>query len=224
MISAFPTMLSEIFPVILRLVTAALIGGAIGLEREAHGRTSGLRTHILVCLGSAMTSLTSVYVLSNVGFDGDVFRIPAQVISGIGFLGAGTILVRKTSVVTGLTTAAGMWVTAAAGIAVGYGFYLGAILCCILMLVTLHIFRRLEKKIKRPQRIYIELRDMELVNETISQLKTIVGEHASIYVVTAKSQQSPHIGITARIGKNLEYTEVLKRVNALDSVVFAVED
>ena len=92
--------------VILRLVVAALMGGLIGSERGRHGRPAGLRTHILICIGAAMTSLTSMYLSEMLGFNDDVARISAQVISGIGFLGAGTIMIRNNSVITGLTTAA----------------------------------------------------------------------------------------------------------------------
>ena len=112
--------------IILRIILAVLIGGIIGSERGRSGSPAGLRTHILVCLGSAMTALISVYIATKGGFD-DIARIPAQVISGIGFLGAGMIIVKKNNVITGLTTAAGMWATATIGIAIGYGFYLGVL-------------------------------------------------------------------------------------------------
>ena len=111
--------------VLLRVFLSVIAGGVIGYERGRHGRAAGFRTHLLVCLGGAMTSLCSVFVTTVSGMDGDIFRISAQVISGIGFLGAGIILVKNNSTVAGLTTAAGMWVTATIGVAFGYGFYAG---------------------------------------------------------------------------------------------------
>ena len=93
---------------VIRLLLAVVAGGVIGGERGRHGRAAGLRTHILVCLGGAMTSLCSLYVSQINGLPGDVFRISASVISGIGFLGAGTIIVTKNYTVKGLTTAAGL--------------------------------------------------------------------------------------------------------------------
>ena len=98
-----------------------MTGSLIGSERARHGRAAGMRTHILVCLGACMTSMTSMYVADILGSDGDVFRIPAQVISGIGFLGAGMIILKSNNMITGLTTAAGVWTTATIGVALGYG-------------------------------------------------------------------------------------------------------
>ena len=101
----------SLISVAVRLVLAVAFGGMIGYERERHGRAAGLRTHILVCLGSALTSMMSIYVSQIMGTGGDVLRIPAQVISGIGFLGAGMIILKNNNVITGLTTAAGVWTT-----------------------------------------------------------------------------------------------------------------
>ena len=105
--------------VVIRLFAAAIMGGIIGSERGRHGRAAGVRTHILVCVGAATTSLTSLFLNNILGSQGDLARLSAQVISGIGFLGAGTILIRNSTVITGLTSAAGMWATAATGIAIG---------------------------------------------------------------------------------------------------------
>ena len=136
----------SLLTVIIRLFAAALMGGLIGSERGRHGRAAGLRTHILVCVGAAMTSLTSMYLSEALGFNGDVARISAQVISGIGFLGAGTILIRNSSVITGLTTAAGMWATAAIGVAVGYGFYSGAVIATLIGIFSVTVLSRFERK------------------------------------------------------------------------------
>ncbi|MBQ8371234.1 MAG: MgtC/SapB family protein, partial [Clostridia bacterium] len=113
--------------VILRLVMTCLLSGVIGFERGFRGRAAGLRTHMLVGIGACLTVMTGVYAQDRLGV-GDPFRIAAQVMSGIGFLGAGTILVRGKTLVTGLTTAAGLWTTAAIGIAVGVGFYEAALI------------------------------------------------------------------------------------------------
>ena len=105
--------------VVVRSALSVIIGGLIGSERARHGRAAGMRTHILVCLGSALTSMMSIYVSQIMGNGGDVLRIPAQVISGIGFLGAGMIILKNNNVITGLTTAAGVWTTGIIGLAVG---------------------------------------------------------------------------------------------------------
>ena len=131
---------------ILRLFVAALLGGIIGLEREYREKAAGLRTHFLVALGSALFMIVSAY-----GFDGaltnsqmrlDVPRIAAQVVSGIGFIGAGTIIFQKNSV-HGLTTAACVWVTAAIGLTCGAGMYLLAVSATLLVLIGLEAFNYL---------------------------------------------------------------------------------
>ena len=118
---------------ILRCFLAIAAGALIGAERARHGRVAGMRTHILVCLGSALTAMTGVFVSTQSTLGGDPFRISAQVISGIGFLGAGMIILRHDHTITGLT-AAGVWATATIGIAIGYGFYIGAACVTILLL------------------------------------------------------------------------------------------
>ena len=117
----------NIITIVLRLLLASLLGGLIGLERERRDRPAGLRTYIIVCLGACMSSLVGQFAVNTLGFDSDPLRLGAQVISGIGFLGAGTILVRERFMVTGLTTAAGLWTTAVIGLALGIGFYEGAV-------------------------------------------------------------------------------------------------
>lgn len=131
--------------IILRLTLSVLLSGLIGLERQLHRRTAGLRTHILVSLGSCLIMLTSLYVFDIykdlVALDPG--RIAAGVITGIGFLGAGAIMREKTEI-RGLTTAASLWVVAGIGLAVGVGFYSAGVFTAILTLVTLFFLRRLE--------------------------------------------------------------------------------
>lgn len=133
----------------LRVIIAVVLGGAIGLEREFGEHAAGFRTHILVCLGSAL-----IMMLSSYGFSGFIYetnvrmdpaRLAAQVISGIGFLGAGTIL-RTGMTVSGLTTAASLWVVAAIGLAVGAGFYYGALLTAFTAFFSLFMLNKLEKR------------------------------------------------------------------------------
>ncbi|MFC5450042.1 MgtC/SapB family protein [Paenibacillus aestuarii] len=135
--------------VTIRLLLAVLLGGLVGIEREVSSHPAGLRTHILVCVGSALVMLLSIYGFSafvnetNVRIDPS--RLAAQVISGIGFLGAGTIIFNGRSI-TGLTTAASLWVVAGIGLAVGAGFYYPAVLACVMVLVSLWILNKVEHK------------------------------------------------------------------------------
>ena len=128
--------------IIFRLVLAVIAGGLIGNERQRHGRAAGMRTHILVCVGAALTALIGVYLDEITGTSGDIQRISAQVISGIGFLGAGMIIVKNNNVISGLTTAAGVWTTSIIGIALGYGFYYGAVVATILFMITIVFFTK----------------------------------------------------------------------------------
>jgi len=130
---------------LLRLFCAAVLGGIIGLEREYRSKEAGFRTHFLVALGSALFMIVSAYGFSD-AMDNelqrwDVSRVAAQVVSGIGFIGAGTIIFRKTeNMVSGLTTAAGLWVTAAIGLACGGGMYILAIGSTLMVLLGLEAF------------------------------------------------------------------------------------
>jgi putative Mg2+ transporter-C (MgtC) family protein len=130
--------------VVLRLVLSVILCGIVGLEREIHGSPAGLRTHILVGLGSALAMLVSVYGFSS----GDPSRLAAQVIPGIGFIGAGTIM-RHGGDIKGLTTAATLWLSAMIGLAVGNGYYVGAVTVTVLSLLVLIFLRYLESKISK---------------------------------------------------------------------------
>ena len=192
--------------VILRLVLAFILSGIIGIEREHRGRAAGLRTHILVCLGSTMTTMIGLYVTEVLGYVSDPLRVGAQVISGIGFLGAGTILIRGSSYITGLTTAAGLWTTATIGLAIGVGFYEGAIICVLVAIIAIVILNRFENilLIKRNVcRFYIEISDINKVNKTIEDIKS---DHCFIKDLNVKPARS---SIPNNIG--MELTLVIKR-------------
>jgi putative Mg2+ transporter-C (MgtC) family protein len=143
---------------VLRLTVSLLLGGIIGYERERNSRPAGFRTHILVCVGSTLLMLISAYAFGDFagrpGVQMDPTRLAAQVIPSIGFLGAGTIL-RNDFSVTGLTTAASLWVASAIGLAVGVGFYWGALTATALVLISLYILNKVEKKFITGSQMYI---------------------------------------------------------------------
>jgi putative Mg2+ transporter-C (MgtC) family protein len=137
------------------MVLAVVLGGLVGIEREWSNHAAGFRTHILVCLGSATIMLLSIYGFSEFVTEANVridpARLAAQVISGIGFLGAGAIL-RNGNIIKGLTTAASVWVVAAIGLCVGAGFLTGAFVCTFLVLVSLYVLNKWEKYLLRNRR------------------------------------------------------------------------
>ena len=134
----------NVLSVSVRMLLAVICGGVIGIELEFKRRPAGFRTHILVCLGAAMTTLTSQYLYLYMHYYTDMARLGAQVVAGIGFIGAGTIIVTRQQRVKGLTTAAGLWTSAIVGLALGGGFYEGGILTTVLILLAELLFARLE--------------------------------------------------------------------------------
>ena len=129
--------------VAVRMLAAVICGGMIGIEREVKRRPAGFRTHILICLGASVTILTNLYLYQALHLETDVSRIGAQVITGIGFIGAGTIIVTKRRRVKGLTTAAGLWLTAGIGLAIGAGLFvvgIGATVMMVGLQLLLHRF------------------------------------------------------------------------------------
>ena len=148
----------------VRMVLAVLCGGIIGVEREFKRRPAGFRTHILICLGAAMTTLTSQYLYLNMHYYTDMARLGAQVVAGIGFIGAGTIIVTRQQRVKGLTTAAGLWTSAIIGLCLGAGFYEGGLFATALILLAELVFSRLEYRMlnRVPEiNLYMEYRDRD---------------------------------------------------------------
>lgn len=144
--------------ILLRLLLAMLLGGLVGLERERSNHAAGLRTHILVCLGSALIMMLSIYGFKDFANELNVRIDPARlataVITGVGFLGAGTILFTGKSI-TGLTTAASIWVVAAIGLATGAGFFFASIVSTVLVLLNLWVFNKLELRYIRGNKLHV---------------------------------------------------------------------
>lgn len=143
--------------VALRMILAFLCGTAIGFERSYKNRPAGFRTHILVCVGAATASMTGVYLYLNMGLPTDISRLGAQVVSGLGFIGAGTIIVTRNRTVKGLTTAAGLWACGVIGLALGAGFYEGGIVATALILFTETIIAQAATHIKTTPEFRITL-------------------------------------------------------------------
>jgi len=211
------------FSVLLRIVLAVIAGGIIGNERGMHGSAAGLRTHIFVCMGGALTSLCSLYVSKVIGVEGDVFRIPAQVVSGIGFLGAGTILVKSDSSIVGLTTAAGMWVTAITGIALGYGFYTGSIITTLICVVNATLFTKMEHNRLRYMRFYIEVSDVDIIQSIVDKLYAILSDDVYIDTIPAKSGIVGNVGLEVTTSTKNDFDRLKKELNSFKGINFIVQ-
>ncbi|MFC1731806.1 MgtC/SapB family protein [candidate division KSB1 bacterium] len=156
----------------LRLVIAAVLGGVVGFERELRLKAAGFRTNILICLGAALLTVVSIKITHDYTTTvADPGRIAAQIVTGIGFLGAGAIIQAR-GAVTGLTTAASIWVTAAIGIAIGAGYYAAAVTVAVLTVITLHSlvpFERVVRKRHEAVRYYVKYSRNAEIDELVKQ-------------------------------------------------------
>jgi putative Mg2+ transporter-C (MgtC) family protein len=212
------------FEMFLRLFLAALVGGIIGYERQSSHRPAGLRTHILVCVGAALAMVTSKYIFEVYGgiTKVDPARLGAQVISGIGFLGAGTIL-RDGSTVKGLTTAAGIWVVSCIGIAIGAGFYFGGISAAILVYITLQLSKDWEASIKsntnsRKIRILAENhpRMLGLIESKFAESNTII---KSINIVQSSNKECLKLLCYVDYPGSTAREKVIDSLNSMEGII-----
>lgn len=217
----------NIVTIVIRLVFAMLFGGIIGLERGKMGRAAGMRTHTLVCLGATLATMIGFFAAKNLS-GGDPLRVAAQVVSGIGFLGVGTILIKGRFQITGLTTSAGLWCAAAIGIALGAGFYEGAIITFVCAVLTVTVIHRLESKLNKKYTrfgIYIEIDSDKEVRNTIDFLASKYNV-TDIQVTTPRSGTVGNVGIEANV-YNPDYAtspdDVSKTLEQQDHVIFALE-
>ena len=220
------TLLTEFneISVVVRLIMALLMGGIIGVERSRHGRAAGMRTHVLVCVGACMTALVGLHLLG-IDANADASRIAAQVISGIGFLGVGTIMIRNQAVVTGLTTAAGVWCTATIGIALGYGFYLAALIATVITIITATLLTRLEGGKKYIIHCYVELKDAEKATSTIADIENMYHSAKVTEVTSAKSSLPGAVGLSFALSLDEpDQKEYLNKLDSLENVLFVVEE
>lgn len=208
---------------VLRLLFAAILSGSIGYEREIHGRLAGFRTHILVGVGSALMMLTSMYI-----FDiyrghaaADPGRIAAQVVSGIGFLGAGTIIRFKASV-RGLTTAASLWTVAGLGLAVGVGLFIPATFTTLLVLAALFLLNRVEKTmIRRDWYKSLEI-DTKAGASQLQEIRSLLSEYdieiKDFDVKKSSSSEDLIIKISVKLLTNEYDDEIISKIRELDGV------
>ena len=213
-----------------RMVLAVLCGGLIGLEREYKRRPAGFRTHILICLGAAMTTLTSQYLYLNMGMYTDVSRLGAQVIAGVGFIGAGTIIVTKRQRVKGLTTAAGLWTAAIIGLVCGAGYVECALAATLAVIVAELLLIKLEYRFARQVHdviLYIEYAHASCIENILRVLKEehlkingleisrVTGEGDEHYYCAVLTLQASKRQLDQGLVKNISSIEDVRSVEEL---------
>lgn len=215
------------FVMTVKILLSLFCGGLLGFEREQKGRPAGFRTYILVSVGATLVMITNQY-LYTIFPDIDPSRMGAQVISGIGFLGVGTIIVTGYKSVKGLTTAAGLWATACVGLAIGSGNYYAGVLVTLLMYVTMNFLKRMDKKVnKRSCRlnVYVVFEDIKKISIFVRRLKEIQIKINDLEIENPKEERITHVTVffSLTMPKNHEHSEVLEKLENLDGVIYAEE-
>ena len=207
----------------LRIVVAVLLGGMIGLERGLKNRPAGLRTYMLVCVGSCLIMVTNQYIDQVFGA-GDPVRMGAQVVSGIGFLGAGTIVVTKRNQIKGLTTAAGLWAAAAVGLSVGIGLYEAAVMGGGVIFIVLSFIHSWDNKMHQNSRmveVYVELTTAVSLGDFIEKIREMELQIESIqteYEAAEEGRRSYIFMLKSRRKRNHEI--LFRNIRALDGVAY----
>ena len=218
----------NVVTVFARVLLACLAGGILGAERGKHGRVAGMRTHILVCVGAALTILIGLFVVGQLGIGQDATRIAAQTISGIGFLGVGTIMVRGKSQVVGLTTAAGLWAASAIGLSFGAGFYEGGLLGTLIAILVNMLLPKIEYRYKLSRVSYVFYVEIASVYD----VQTFVDHLEKTYPIQEVEITKPNSGHSSHVGVNiivfarqtqLSEEEILEGLSALKETVFAIK-
>ena len=215
-----------------RLCLASLCGGLIGIERGRKRRAAGFRTHMLICMGASLTMILNTYISvmiaggvwsidATVPMQTDVSRLGAQVINGIGFIGAGTIIVTGRQQVKGMTTAAGLWASACMGLAIGAGFYAAALIGCIAIILTVVVFSKLESFIlsrSRNVNLFVEFEQTDDLSQIIEKLKLQEIRIFDVELTKAKSGVYPNAIFSLQLPKKKSHTAMLTAIAEIDTV------
>ena len=217
----------DILTICVRLVLAMLCGGFIGLERERKRRPAGFRTHILICVGAAMTTLTSQYLTLELGLYTDMARLGAQVIAGIGFIGAGTIVITKRRQVKGLTTAAGLWAAAIVGLCCGAGFYEGAAVATVIILLAEIVFSRLEYFLVATSRafnLYVEYTENSILGLAVDVIKKQGAYIVDMEVTKSRGEgRNPCVIFSIKTPRKSSHKKLMAQLSRIDGVVTVEE-
>lgn len=214
--------------IMIRLLMAIVCGGIIGLERGIRGQAAGCRTHMLVCIGSALVMMTNIFAVNSYGGGTDPTRLGAQVVSGIGFLGAGTILITSKHQIKGLTTAAGLWASACMGLAIGIGFYELAIIGNIFIFLVIGILNKFDSVIygkSKVMEIYVELSGPEVLQNIIAYARENSYEIKHIQVVKNKAVDSLVTGtiFTLKTKEKCDHSDIIAEISQIKGLSYIEE-
>lgn len=214
--------------IILRLTMAVIFGGIIGYGRERERRPAGLRTHILVSIGATLAMITNIYMCKIYNGYTDPTRLGAQVISGIGFLGAGTIIVTGKNKVRGLTTEAGLWACACMGLAIGAGFYSGAIIGCLFISAVTVALANIDKKINRNSRnitLYILVNSTTAASRLLQDIQSKNVKISDIEISNNNVSSNDLIGILLglKISREVCHYDFIESITNKNEVIFLQE-
>ena len=229
-LSEFNSYISDLnaLSIMIRLLMAIICGGVIGLERGIRGQAAGCRTHMLVCIGSALVMMTNIFAVNSYGGGTDPTRLGAQVVSGIGFLGAGTILITSKHQIKGLTTAAGLWASACMGLAIGIGFYELAIIGNIFIFLVIGILNRFDSIIygqSKVMEIYVELSGPEVLQNIIAYARENSYEIKHIQVVKNKAIDSLVTGtiFTLKTKEKCDHSDIIAEISQIKGLSYIEE-
>ena len=214
--------------VALRIVSAVIIGGLIGLERGMKNRPAGLRTYMLVCTGACLIMLTNQYIFQTFG-TGDPTRMAAQVISGIGFLGAGTIIVTRRNQIKGLTTAAGLWSAAGVGLALGIGFYEAALIGSVAIFTVMTLLQKMDNRVHRKSKtveVYMEVTANLTLGELLRTIRECEYEVQDVQressLETESNSNRAYIAVL-KSKKRCHHIEIVETVRQIPGIVYVEE-
>lgn len=213
--------------IVLRLFLSMVIGGILGMERGFKNRPAGFRTYILVCVGAAIIMMTNQYVFQTYATS-DPVRMGAQVVSGIGFLGAGTIMVTNRNQIRGITTAAGIWVAGGLGLAIGIGFYEGAIWGAIFILISMTTLHRLDFYIRKNSRVihmYIEFKPDMQISRLLDQLQELGCSVSDIQLSKSDNNKEPRNAMfySVNLPKHMRHSVILEKISRMESITYSEE-
>lgn len=234
MVENWPTNLQELtlVTIVFRMTLAIFIGGIIGIERDIKHRAAGVRTHILVCLGAAIIMMTNEYIFEMHPDAGiDITRMGAQVVSGIGFIGAGTILVTNENRVQGLTTAAGLWAAASIGLAVGIGFYEVALAGGIAIIGIIILLRPLKHFIQSrmdPMNLTLLIHSQNGFKDFLQYTSSIDVKISNIEIQkefdpSVQNEPDTIFMVTISLGKQVSREDFLEKLTLLENIEHVVE-